>query len=66
MRDEGEEVERREVTGLVQEGIEVRCLGCGRHFALYETHDGLDWKVCCGFEYALEHVRTDFVVTVKP
>jgi hypothetical protein len=44
--------------------IDVPCRGgCGQAITLYWNGGELDCKECCGYRYALEHVRTDLVIS---
>jgi hypothetical protein len=42
--------------------LRTPCRGCGRPITLKFNGGELDGDTCCGYRYALEHVRIDFVI----
>lgn len=55
------EIERKTVTNQ-DFPLEVTCPNCEREIVLYFNGGELDYNVCCGLRYELEHTRIDFIV----
>lgn len=46
--------------------IEIRCEVCCRQYRLWFNGGELDYKECCGRQYALKHDRIHLVTTELP
>lgn len=56
-----EEIKRLDVTSD-DFPLEVSCPTCGKRMNLYFNGGELDYGVCCGLIFELEHTRIDLVI----